>query len=716
MRKSYLALFVLLLVLPLSVFAQSADMKRLGLKGVVQKVNLKSSSAFPSETIYEFDENGKFTTFCYPLEDVRHYKKMKVTSSTKTTIKGKLQDYSGDYTIPITITFSNGKIKKSVTKNGSTTITRTYQYNSEGEVRRIDKTTVYETTVTVGYEGGYSGLDEYQRSLNDLANSDPTSLRRNYNRAMRAAGNVRVGVREKKKKIKETKTYFEEFDDYQYDELGNWVSCKYYQQVSENYSNRSYEGQLYRTIYYDEAYFSKLCWEKVKATGDYWVIEAFAQNDRYTDEYRQIAKDYWNAGIVNEVKNAYGNALDSLCRISQSPIITQDNKEVLENDARVMAWDNYVMPERDYAKVAAMTNATLQGWGIFNNEYQNRIVERSQQLRNDSVAYLNNKARAEYDNAQYAEAINTTAVTLGILPEDATAIELSQDSYYQYILQGLAAATPDVASTMDTYLELYPQGKYQTQVEDERVKYHLAALPENLSTYSYIRTLPVNDAALAKRVKKETKRAEFKLNKGKLVAFGIGVNGEAGKDMLGGFGEIGLRVGYLANWVNLYVGGRFGWMSSMAALMGKDKAKETVNGGHFELLRASVPVQVRLNFAKSYTHAWYLGVGADLNFNLNSKVKMSGFTSETMDTPLTSGKYTFADDKLVNGFTCSPRVSLGVTGKRWNFEVYGLYDLKETFDMDYLQEMHIDNMVHPEIFQNQTDNKMRFGAALRVFF
>ena len=48
---------------------------------------------------------------------------------------------------------------------------------------------------------------------------------------------------------------------------------------------------------------------------------------------------------------------------------------------------------------------------------------------------------------------------------------------------------------METYLELYPQGKYQTQVEDERVKYHLAALPGNLSTYSYIRTLPVNDAA-----------------------------------------------------------------------------------------------------------------------------------------------------------------------------------------------------------------------------
>lgn len=703
MRKSYLALFVLLLVLPLSVFAQNTDLKRLGFKGEVQKVENDGSYI---STVYEFDESGNASDFRIFLGETQPVS-ASITSRTKNSIKGKwfVANQSGSYTL----TVSNGKMTKLVAKDDKGTSTITYGYNSKGEMVRSELTYVYYTTETY-YEGGYSGLDEYERSLNALANSGSiVSAARNYNRALNAAANVGYGVRERKKKIKHTDKHTETFSDYVYDEFGNWVSRK----IARDGSNA---GTQHRIITYEPNFFSRHCWEKAKATGDYWVIEAFAQNDRYTDEYRQIAKDYWNAGIVNEVKNAYGNALDSLCRISQSPIITQDNKEVLENDARVMAWDNYVMPERDYAKVAAMTNVTLQGWGIFNNEYQNRIVERSQQLRNDSVAYLNNKARAEYGNAQYAEAINTTVVTLGILPEDATAIELSQDSYYQYILQGLAAATPDVVSTMETYLELYPQGKYQTQVEDERVKYHLAALPGNLSTYSYIRTLPVNDAALAKRVKKETKRAEFKLNRGKLVALGIGVNGEAGKDMFGGFGEIGLRVGYLANWVNLYVGGRFGWMSSMAALIGKDKVKETVNGGHFELLRASVPVQVRLNFAKSYTHAWYLGVGADLNFNLNSKVKMSGFTSETMDTPLTSGKYTFADDKLVNGFTYSPRVSLGVTGKHWNFEVYGLYDLKETFDMDYLQEMHIDNMVHPEIFQNQTDNKMRFGAALRVFF
>ena len=78
-----------------------------------------------------------------------------------------------------------------------------------------------------------------------------------------------------------------------------------------------------------------------------------------------IAKDYWNAGIVNEVKNAYGNALDSLCRISQSPIITQNNKDWLENEARVMVWDNYVMPERDYAKVAAMKNAPKKFGAFF---------------------------------------------------------------------------------------------------------------------------------------------------------------------------------------------------------------------------------------------------------------------------------------------------------------------------------------------------------------
>lgn len=725
MRTKFLALFCALFAMYFVANGQNTDLKRLGFKGEIQKVEYGPYYS-SRETVYEFDTSGKATNF-HLLMGETQVVDASITTRTNTSISGKW--FAGGESNTYTLTISNGKITKMTSKDSKGNTTLTYQYNANGEMTRVDLSYVYYTTETY-YEGGYSGLDEYERSLNNLANSNLSNLASNYNKAIKAAGRVGYGVRERTKKVKHEDKNYEEFKDYEYDEFGNWVSREYYR-------NGYHVSRQYRYITYDPTFWSKTLWEKVKSSGDFSAIENFALNPNVTKEYKNIAANYWNANIMNEIQTAYDNKLDSLCRILQSPIVNAENKATLENQARAFVWNNYVLTERDYLKVNKFSRTTIQNWKVFDREYINKIQERSRALRADSIAFLTNKAQAEYDKALYTKAMETSNGILNISQNDQKALELLENSSYKQILKNVDAGTP-VPNEMTQYLQTFPQGKYKTEVEDQYATYNLNVLKAcedeeainkagGMELINFLRSLPVNDLKLAKSVKKTADKKEFVLKRGDVLDFGLGVSSEYGPDMFGVFGEAGFRIGYLANFVNLYVGGRFGWMSSGVAIRHSEDAKQTVNGGHFELLRASIPVQLRLHLAKKYNSAWYLGLGADLNFNISPKIKLNGAaTTKTNDrgqqveistgNPRLDDTMLFKDKNLVNKMTYSPRVALGYSGRVLNFELYGVYDLKDTFNKEYLKNNHIENLVHPQFYDGQVNNKWRIGAALRLMF
>lgn len=698
MKRNIFVLSLLMTMFSNYAFSQNSDLKNLGLKGEVSKVSIVTGSGYYSSTkdIYEFDSKGQATVFTLPFTELG----AEITSRTASAIKGNVY-YDGDK-CAYTINLSKNKIIKLdyKTPNGSGKVT--FSYNEKGELEKANQVYTYYTTEEY-YEAGYTGVDDYVNNLNDAASAaasgDILGYAKSATKAVNSAYNVGFSAGVKTKKIKHIQEVTKTYRDYEYDDFGNWISrkVKNLESGSDIIENR--------TIIYDSVYYSNFYWEKVKKNQNLCEIEAYAQNDKYTHEYRNIARNYWNENIVQTVVEKYNENIDSVCRAIVSPLITSANKDVFAQKARSYFWNNIVVKERDFEKVYNYRYAKYLNWSIFDQEYVQKIVELSQQLRTDSINYLNKKADDELGKGEYKDAINTTKMVLNLEPSNANAVATSQDSYYKMIMA--ASGNADIAY-IEEYLSLYPEGKYKSQIEDERVKYYLEKLPQepSMTLVDSIRNMPVYDKTLAKQVKKQTKRQEYRLRRGDVCDFGIGVSGEMGnKHVAGVFGEAGFRFGYIVNWVNLYVGARFGYLSSFDAIKKPEENPEPY--GYFKMLRASVPVQLRLHFAKNYNRAWYMGLGAELNFNLNPQLKYYTGTGE---------QEVIKDGKFVNKMTYSPRVSLGVAGSCLNFEVYGLYDLKDNFNAEYLEQMNIHNILPADTYDKTVKNKLRLGASLRIFF
>jgi hypothetical protein len=284
-----------------------------------------------------------------------------------------------------------------------------------------------------------------------------------------------------------------------------------------------------------------------------------------------------------------------------------------------------------------------------------------------------------------------------------------------YILQDRIQQQTVSEYLFDDFLAKYPGSKYQAEVEDQYATYLLQKWSTNHSPeiIDQLKTMSVNDAKLSKKVSHAIKRQNFLRNRGKLLHWGFGGDFQAGVGMIGGSGEIGLRVGYVPSLLNFYVGARFGVLTSTKVAFRKDKDAWFAQEGYLRFLRAAVPLQVRLNFAKNYERAWYLGLGADINFNINPQIRTVSPDGKSIDVKPMPGENTKDWVRLT---TCSPRLSIGVCGKMADFEVFGLYDLQQTFDTEYMQSVGINNHMNDRLYNEQTKDRWRVGAALRFCF
>ena len=121
--------------------------------------------------------------------------------------------------------------------------------------------------------------------------------------------------------------------------------------------------------------------------------------------------------------------------------------------------------------------------------------------------------------------------------------------------------------------------------------------------------------------------------------------------------------------------------------------------------------QMRLNLIRNYKRSWYLGLGANVNFNIKPTVvgtSAEGYVQNILPENTTK--------QWLNPVTYSPRVSFGVSRKHFNFELYGLYDLQPTFDSDHLEKINMQDYMHYQLYDLQLNNKWRIGAAMRILF
>lgn len=665
-------IFSLFTCASLGVFAQQSDASLLGFKGQVESVYIKDSNAL----LYQFDEQGMLGTFSMQV-GLRYFDAQLVHRADKY--------YSG--LVDCEEMFSDSEFDLSETN---------YKvYFTSGRVSRASFQFVL--------EGEYY-FDTYSIVFN------AEQVYKYNERGEVSAISIDFKLDDELKQLSKQKINSQHiaYKNYAYDEYGNWIS-------RDCYVDNVLKGAEERIIAYYPRFLSQKAYEKALAAGDADEMKRLAMDRRNTsDEVRQKAAAYWNEYLSQEINGKYKYQWGQLFEIMSLPIVDEDNRATIETIIRQHVWDTQVLPERDFQKVRELSDLTYNGWRLFDAEYVDRIQQRSVQLRTDSISRLYQAACNDYNQKRYQQAIRTLHQLLNIDSNNQSAQDLLIGANY-YILQDRIQQQTVSEYLFDDFLAKYPGSKYQAEVEDQYATYLLQKWSTNHSPeiIDQLKTMSVNDAKLSKKVSHAIKRQNFLRNRGKLLHWGFGGDFQAGVGMLGGSGEIGLRVGYVPSLLNFYVGARFGVLTSTKVAFRKDKDAWFAQEGYLRFLRAAVPLQVRLNFAKNYERAWYLGLGADINFNINPQIRTVSPDGKSIDVKPMPGENTKDWVRLT---TCSPRLSIGVCGKMADFEVFGLYDLQQTFDTEYMQSVGINNHMNDRLYNEQTKDRWRVGVALRFCF
>ena len=646
----------------LGVFAQQSDASLLGFKGQVKSVHVKDNNAL----LYQFDEQGMLNTFSMQV-GLRYFDAQLVYRADK-YYSGLVDCEEMFYDSEFDLSETNYKV-----------------YFTSGRISR--------TALQFVIEGEYY-FDTYSIVFN------AEQVYKYNERGEVSAMSIDFKLDDELKQLSKQKIESQHFTfkNYVYDEYGNWTS-------RDCYSNNTLQGTEARTIVYYPRFLSQQLYEKALETDDMDEMKRLAMDsENASDEVRRNAAKCWNEHLAREINGKYKYQWEQLFDIMSTPVINADNRAKIEAIVRQHVWDTRVLPERDFQKVKDMTGITYKGWRVFDTNYANRIKQRSDQLRTDSVARLYQAACYEYNQKQYNKAIGTLNQVLDIDEYNQNAKDLLVGANY-YILQDRILNKTASADMFKSFLRKYDDSRYRADVQDQYVEYMLEQLPNNrtMSAIGDVRSMPVNNDKLRKKVKRVTHRQEFILNRGRFAHFGCGFDVECGPGALAPSGELCVRLGYVPSWVNFYIAGRFGVITNPKA--------DTFDEGYFRVLRATVPVQLRVNFAKNYEVAGYLGFGADVNFNFNAQVvgaEIQKYVDKNL--PSDSRKH------WVNRTTYSPRVCLGMSHKHFDFEVYGLYDLQPTFNQEYLDQIQLRDQMDPEFYDAQLQNKWRIGFSARVFF
>ena len=722
MKKFYLTLCSV--VVSSIVCAQTTDTSLFGFKGKVTNASINSGGTSYESYSFGTDGNNSDKIYLWDGTEGRSYDVV-ITNRARNGFSG--DSYYGKFKA----TVAKSKITKmtiSGTKNDNpSTYTCTYTYDKDGNLKKVNETFVYYKVEGIEYGANYTGVDNYNNEVQSASNdyyrdieSQANAISRNPLAAMNAQRNIEqsanraanritnaaqgVGVnayartRKTKKTVKAEYTY----SNYEFDDIGNWTS--------RTYQNGTDIVTQFQTINYDPVFWSQFYWERLEKEGNLQKIEAFFLNPITTKKYKELASDFWNKRIMDEVAQKYNNNLDTLCILTKKKIVNDSNKEQALEIVREKVFKNDVMTERDYSKVSQMKDLQRQNVIVFNDVYRRKIGEQSEKLRTDSLRFLSNKAQQEFDSANYTQALATSKGILIIDPNNESAANLCQQSSYRIILDKETNNTIDESDYVN-FIEEYANSSYVPDIRNRRALFASSRFNKGTSVAELERVnqLPT-DEPTHKTVKKRYKKWMFKNNRDRF--FHIGLDGEfalGATNTVAGGGLL-FRLGHTANLLNFVTGIRYNYLTPTSSMF---KTPKEDNKAFFENQYLSVPAILQINIIPGYTGCTYIGIGAEINVNnISTELRTSGDGVKEKD---------FANTSCV-----IPRISFGGRLLGMELELFATYDTKNPFNVDYINAYKIDddpveNKCDPDIFEKQIKkdgffDKVRGGLALRFWF
>lgn len=577
----------------------------------------------------------------------------------------------------IRLSFNNGRISKLVfTYDNGVINTISFSYMNNGQLSKINSTNSWKTT-SVEHISASSQMNAAVAKANKLKKElaklkvGTTAYKKKaaeYQAAVSAATVNNVAGKNITKTQSHSQVIYEmNYSDYEFDEHGNWTKRL------ATYPNGSYVER--QTIEYEPEFFSQFNWAKVEKTGDLKQVEAFFMDNKNTQTYRDKAQKYWNEHILAELAEKYGNESQYLVHAASAPICSPENRDTALVIAREQIYQQVALNERDYVKLQDLANLKDRDMQVFDVEYQNKILSRAQQMRSDSIAYLQNEIDGLLKNKRYEEAQMVVLGALKVDSTDATFLKQRADAEFQLLS---AAREKNIISSSKTYKQFLEDNP--NSIYDEKVNgwYHHKYVQENRGRFWHI-------------------TAEG------AIAFG--------KGMYEANGGLGLLLGWHCSILNFYTGVQYGGFAVLSNDDSSDSGDKV--DGHFTGQHLTIPLELRINFARNFKSNFYVGLGANLN------VACKGYLGYTDN----DYKKTFHYDDLAfykNSCFITPRVGIGYSGSLLEFELYGLYEPQQVVNEDlvnqYIQQASPSYSFDQKTLDKQFGHNFRAGFAVRFVF
>ncbi|MCR5140767.1 MAG: hypothetical protein K6B45_11485 [Bacteroidaceae bacterium] len=724
-----------------SALAQTTEMQKwFGFKGKVEKAQIYSDNEMRCS--YSFDSLDGILVNPYIEFDETERKLF--NENYVSLNKGGFNGVSDKYG-PFTVSLKNNLISKVVFKNvdeNSGTYTRTFTYDKDGHLTKLNELYIYYTVEGVEYGANISGMDQYTRetnqALNEYSQNVNNSLEEyqrdlarnplNYmdaanrasnqinnsasnaaNRITNAAGGVGVNAYANTKKKKHTVVLDVYYSNYVFDEFGNWTS-----RTSTSKNGTFSELQI---IEYESDFWSNYFWEKLQKEGDLWKIEAFFNHPKCSKKCKKLASSYWNERILDEIKINYNCSLDSLVRVSSSSIIEPNVKEDALNIVREAIFKEKVLTLRDFSAVPQMKDFSydINRKGIsvplFNDEYKKKITAHSENLRADSIAKLTDAATAQFKANDFSSALKTSENLLNIDENNDYAKNMAQEACFELI----SAKENDNTIKEEDYenfINSYSYSPHLKELQNRRALYASSFFNKSTTNEELERVVSLpTDEMTRKEVNKRYKKWKYRINRGKFFHLGLGGEYAVGLANSVAGGELTMRLGYTINFVNVTAGLKYNYLTSTPQSFA---APSEAGKGYFERQYLSAPVMLRFNVKRDYSDATYIAAGAEFNFaNFSSKLR------DIND---------IKDDNFANkNMVISPRFAFGGRLFGIELELFATYDKDNLFNVEYIENYTLENgqsiqtacekdSYEKQIKSNNFLDKVRGGLSLRLWF
>lgn len=636
---------------------QAEDLTKIALKGRVLKTvvtddaqNLKSVAVFSSEgNLVNIELQDETTDYGYEL-GLAIYRKNYVTEMTN----GKIShlQFTDSYDKRCTISFYYGQ-------NG--------QLSKMTYVENWITTSVEHISASAQMNEAVTKAKRLKSELAKLKAGTPAYNQKmaEYQAAAKKASVNNFGAQN----IEHVQTHTSEgetksFSNYEFDEFGNWTKRK----VSVDGRTSYWE---YQSVTYEPNFYCTYQWTKIEKSGNLDEVAAFYENTKTTEGFKLKARNYWNSRIIEEVFKKCGNQLGCLVRTASSSICSYENREKIMDKVRQQVYQQRVVNERDYKTLKNLAFMKIDNVTVFNRAYQDKIVQRSEKMFNDSVAYLRNKIDGHLAAKEYVCAHNTALQAQKVSPVFSK--QIAEAEYHLLMID------KDNKTITSADCERYRKDNPGSIYDEE-----IAELQEKL----YVRE-----------------------NRGRFVHYGVGGNFSIGKGMYEASGGIDVVLGWHCSLLNFYTGVHYGGFGVLYSGNTNRDASIQSNGGHFSGQHVTIPAVLRFNLKRSFTENYYIGLGANLNVVTAGYL---GYTDSNGDALHLKNKEFYKKP-----FFITPRISVGYSMNMLELEVYGLYEIGDVLNEGLINDMmtaYPDYKFNTEQLNSQIKHRFRGGVSIRYLF